>query len=239
MYSFQSRVRYSELNHQKEILDSSAIINYFQDCSTFQSEDLNHGLTYLQTNNRLWMLSSWHLNILRPAQLGDNIIIGTWAYDFKNFYGYRNFIMKNDNEEVMAAADSIWVYIDTNTGRPTKIPEDYPVTSGYGMEPPYPMEHTERKIALPDTYTVYPSFAIIKSNIDSYNHVNNGQYIKLAEEYLPDHFMVKSMRAEYRMQALLGNTIVPLIAAKDDCYTIILANEAHKPYAVVEFCKES
>ena len=143
--------------------------------------------------------------------------------------------MKDDKDEVLAAANSIWVYLDTETGRPTRIPKDYAVTSGYGMEPAYPMEQTERKIELPEDYEAYPSFTIIKSNIDSYNHVNNGQYIKLAEEYLPDDFMVRSLRVEYRAQAVLGSIIIPLVACNDKVITIALADEAKKPYAIIEF----
>lgn len=235
MYSFQSRVRYSELNHQKEILDCSSIINYFQDCSTFQSEDLNRGLSYLQSENRVWLLNSWYLQILSPARLGDNINIGTWAYDFKGFYGYRNFIMEDDQKKVLAVANSIWVYLDTETKRPAKIPSDYAETSGYGFAPPYPMEQVTRKIELPDNFVTYPSYPVIKSNIDSYNHVNNGQYIKMAEEYLPDHFMVASMRVEYRSQAVQGNIIVPMVANNNNVVTVVLADIEQKPYAILEF----
>lgn len=235
MYSFNSRVRYSELNHRKGFLDCSSIINYFQDCSTFQSEDLNRGLTYLQSENRVWLLNSWQLLIFNPARLGDYITLGTWAYDFKGAYGYRNFIMENENKEVLAAANSIWVYLDTEIGRPTKIPKDYAITSGYGMEAAYPMEPVERKVDLPDHYTTYPSFTIVKANIDSYNHVNNGQYIKLAEDYLPDNFMVTSMRVEYRAQAVLGNQIQTLVSDNNTTITIALTDEAQKPYAIIEF----
>lgn len=235
MYSFNSRVRYSELNHRKEILDCSSIINYFQDCSTFHSEDLNRGISYLSLAKRLWLLNSWQLKIYKPARLGDYITIGTWAYDFKGFYGYRNFVLKNEEEEVLAAANSIWVYIDTEAGKPIRIPSDYAITSGYGMEPPYPMEPAERKVELPDNYILFPAFKVVKSNIDSYNHVNNGQYIKLAEEYLPDNYMVDSMRVEYRMQAVLGSTILPMVSENDGKYTIALSDEAKKPYALIEF----
>lgn len=238
MYSFNSRVRYSELNHQKKTLDCSAIINYFQDCSTFQSEDLNRGLTYLQSKNRVWLLNSWQLQILKPARLGDHILLGTWAFDFKGFYGYRNFIMKDANDEVLAVANSIWIYLDTETGKPVRIPKDYALISGYGMEPPYPMEQAPRKIEMPSDYELAPSFYVKKSNIDSYNHVNNGQYIKLAEEYLPDNFMVRSMRAEYRSQAVLDNLILPMIAKMDGNIKIALADETQKPYAIIEFTGE-
>lgn len=235
MYSFQSRVRYSELNHHKEILDCSSIINYFQDCSTFQSEDLNRGLSFLQAENRVWLLNSWHLQMINPARLGDIITIGTWAYDFKGFYGYRNFIMEDNNKSVLAVANSIWVYLDTETKHPARIPHDYAITSGYGFAPPYPMEQVTRKIELPEDFTIHPSFHVIKSNIDSYNHVNNGQYIKMAEEYLPENFMVSSMRVEYRSQAVLGNTIVPMVANKNNIFTVVLADDEQKPYAILEF----
>ena len=235
MYSFNSRVRYSELNHQKGILDCSSIINYFQDCSTFQSEDLNRGLAYLQSKNRVWLLNSWQLNILQPAKLGDLITLGTWAHDFKGFYGYRNFIMKNETDKVLAVANSIWIYIDVETGKPIKIPKDYAVASGYGMEPPYPMDYADRKVEFPGEYIEHPSFPVIKANIDSYNHVNNGQYVKIAEEYLPDHFMVQAMRVEYRAQATLGKIMIPLVSQHNDIYTIALTDEELKPYAILEF----
>lgn len=236
MYSFNSRVRYSELNHRKELLDCSSIINYFQDCSTFQSEDLNRGLAYLQAEHRVWMLGSWQLHIQKPPKLGDNITVGTWAYGFKGFYGYRNFIMKNDSDEVLAVANSIWIYMDTLAGRPTRIPKDYSTTSGYGSEPPYPMEYLDRKIDFPENYQVLEPFVVTKSNIDSYHHVNNSQYIKFAEEYLPDDFRVERMRVEYRAQATLGKVIIPLLAIHNNCYTISLADEQYNPYAIVEFC---
>lgn len=47
MYEFDSRVRYSEVDHHGT-MTVPALINYFQDCSTFQSEDLGIGTTVLK-----------------------------------------------------------------------------------------------------------------------------------------------------------------------------------------------
>lgn len=232
MYSFNSRVRYSEINHQKKTLDASSIINYFQDCSTFQSEDMERGLSYLQSNHRVWLLNSWQLQINHPAKLGDYITIGTWAYDFKGFYGYRNFIMKDLKGEVLSIANSIWVYMNTETGRPTRIPMDH---SGYEMEPPYPMPYTKRKIEIGQQFAEYPSFAVQKSNIDTYNHVNNGQYIKMAEDFLPESYQVCGMRVEYKMQAVLRDIIIPKVSLYKDYIIIVLSNTSNKPFAIVEF----
>mgnify|MGYP006990307153 CR=1 FL=1 len=50
MYSFESRIRYSETNFHKK-LTLTGITNYFQDCSTFQSEDLGLGIEPLSQIN--------------------------------------------------------------------------------------------------------------------------------------------------------------------------------------------
>lgn len=60
MYSFDSRVRYSEVDEDRK-LSLTGVINYMQDCSTFQSEDLNMGIDYLTEKHRAWLLSSWQI----------------------------------------------------------------------------------------------------------------------------------------------------------------------------------
>lgn len=234
MYQFKSRVRYTEMNHQRNTMDPSGIINYFQDCSTFQSEDLNLGINYLKSINKIWLMTGWQLIINSQFKLGETITIGTWPYGFNGFYGYRNFIMKNEQDEVLAVANSIWAYIDTITGRPVKVGKD---NAGYTLEPPYAMEYAPRKIDIPDYIAAYPdlSFKVIKSNIDSYNHVNNGQYIKMAEEFLPENFVVREMRVDYRAQAVLGDTIIPAVALSGHTCLVVLSGTDGKPYAVIEF----
>ena len=58
MYEFNSRVRYSEIDHHGT-LTLPALINYFQDCSTFQSEDVGLGTEVLKAEKRAWILSYW------------------------------------------------------------------------------------------------------------------------------------------------------------------------------------
>ena len=51
MYTFDSRIRYSEIGEDGN-LTLPGLINYFQDCSTFQSEDLGIGTTVLKEEKR-------------------------------------------------------------------------------------------------------------------------------------------------------------------------------------------
>ena len=47
MYAFDSRIRYSETDSEGE-LTLNALLNYFQDCSTFHSEDVGLGIGYMK-----------------------------------------------------------------------------------------------------------------------------------------------------------------------------------------------
>ena len=64
--------------------------------------------------------------------------------------------------------------------------------------------------------------------------MNNGQYVLMAQEYLPADFAVKQMRAEYKNQAKLGDIIVPSVHEENGVYTVVLDNTAGEAYAVVE-----
>ena len=46
-YSFTSRIRYSEIGEDGN-LTMPGLINYFQDCSTFQSEAIGEGVAELK-----------------------------------------------------------------------------------------------------------------------------------------------------------------------------------------------
>ena len=57
----------------------------------------------------------------------------------------------------------------------------------------------------------------------------------MAEEFLPDDFKVYQMRAEYKMQAKLGDVICPAVYCENGKVLVSLEDENGKPYAIVEF----
>ena len=56
----------------------------------------------------------------------------------KAFYGYRNFTLEDTGGSTLAYANSVWVLVDTRTGRPVKVPQEFADT--YGLEPQLEME---------------------------------------------------------------------------------------------------
>ena len=232
MYQFKSRVRYSECNARAEIT-LPALVNYLQDCCTFQSEELHIGVEYLKEHHEAWLLSSWRIVIKRYPKMGEEITVSTWPYAFKSFYGYRNFTIEDEKGEVVAYANSVWIYLDTESGRPKRVSE--PMLRAYTFEEPYPMETADRKIRLPEDMEKGEPFAVQKFHIDTNHHVNNEKYILMAEEYLTDQKQIFEVRVEYRRAAVLGDMIYPAVKKTEEGIVVALCDEAEKPYAVIEF----
>lgn len=231
-FSFDSRIRYSEVDADCR-LTLTGLTNYFQDCSVFHSESHDLSVDYLAENHIAWVLSSWQICIEEMPHLNDQVKVSTWAYDMKAFYGYRNFKLEDAQGNMLAYANSVWVLVDTQSGRPVKIPQIMP--DSYGFEPKLDMVCSERKIPVPDDATRAGEIVVPQFFIDSNQHMNNEKYVMLAQKLLPEDFKLGELRVEYRREAKLGDTIVSYVKQTADRVTVLLADEDKKPYAVLAF----
>ena len=207
-YTLEGRIRFSEVDHTRRIT-LPGIINYFQDCSTFHSESLGVGLSYCAKRRKVWILSAWQVEVERYPVMGEPVKISTWATKFDGLLGLRNFCMEDEGQKMAAWANSVWVYMDVEKGRPAR-PD-------------------RREIEL------YGTFPVRKYHIDTNEHVNNCQYVQMAQEALKEPMDVRKLRVEYKKSAVYGDIIYPRTAYEEDRAVVELCDGAGKAYAVVEF----
>ena len=85
MYTFDSRIRYSEIDRSGR-LSIPAVVDYFQDCSAFQSEELGVGVEYLANKKRAWILNFMADCFWKEDQRNvEKITVGTWGSGFDKF----------------------------------------------------------------------------------------------------------------------------------------------------------
>ncbi|MBQ7839402.1 MAG: acyl-[Lachnospiraceae bacterium] len=231
MYTFDSRVRYSETD-EKGLLSIAGIVDYFQDTSTFQSEDLGLGVEFLKKQDLAWVMSAWQIVIHSCPGLGERITVGTFPYDFKGFMGMRNFFLMDEKGNRIVEANSVWTLLNIKKGLPVRATQE--MLDNYVLEEKLPMEYAPRKITVPDGGEKQDGFEVGRQHLDSNHHVNNGQYIHMAMEYLPENFVVGQLRAEYKKQAHLHDRIVPIVYRDEDKMIVSLCSEQEEPYAIVE-----
>lgn len=239
MYSFESRIRYSEVD-KNAFLTLESLINYFQDCSTFQTQAGPADIAYMKERNIAWVLNFWQIEVARYPRLCEEVIIGTAPYELKGMFGLRNFFMDTKEGERLAVANSIWTLFDFEKKVPARITQEMADT--YPLDEKLPMNYADRKILIPEQGEgrECEEITVRTYNLDTNDHVNNGQYVRMAVGCLPDRSaVITSMRAEYRMQAKLGDIIRPYVIKNTDdngsIFTVNLSNTEGKPYCIIEF----
>lgn len=236
MYTFNSRIRYSEVGEDGHITVPS-IIDYMQDCTNFQSEDLGVGLAFHREHNLMWVLNSWQIVIEKYPKMGEEIVVGTQSYGYEKMLGYRNFLITDKKGNCVAKANSNWVLMDTKKKRPTIVKPE--IGDVYGKAEPLEMDYAPRKIKVPEGGTEGEAFVVREYHLDTNHHVNNRQYVQMAMEFISHDAVIKELRVEYKKQAILGDMITPVIYNISDKEKMICLNgQDQKPYAVVQFFME-
>ncbi|MBR0398194.1 MAG: acyl-[Eubacterium sp.] len=235
-YTFESRVRFSEVD-DRGYLSLPSLINYLMDCATFHGEEVGVGLDWIAEHKMTWVLASFRMKILRYPKFNTNIRVSTWATAFRGFLGYRDFLVETADGELLASGKSDWVYMDMKANQPLNVKEQ---AEAYGIEPDLalPEDFGRRKIRVKDAGEQQEPFIVHESNLDTNGHVNSGQYILLAQNYLPRSFAPQAVRAEYRKQAYLGETITPVVHNLDNGCVVELRNVDGDPYFIGAFTRE-
>lgn len=234
-YVMKGRVRFSEVDHTKKIT-LPAIINYFQDCSIMQSEEIGYGFSFLEEHKKAWILTGWQVEVKRYPNIGEKITVSTWATGFKGIRGDRNFCMKDETGEIVACANSLWVYMDLDKKRPTKPSKEE--MDAYQTDTPLDMPKVSRKIELLPEQKRVAAFPIKRYQIDTNEHVNNAQYVQMALEVCGETNTWKELRVEYKKSAVYQDVIVADVAEDKERVVIHLGSEDGTTYAIVELKNE-
>lgn len=233
---FASRVRYSEVDRRK-VLTLKAAVDYMQDACTFQSEDIGEGLDYLDEQKLAWLLASWQIEVLEMPKLFDEIVISTWPHRMKGYFAYRCHTIESPEGKVYVRGNSIWFMMDRTTEHPVKIGQRQ--IELYVPEERLNMPFVSRRVRIPKDAEpeVLPEREVLPHQIDMNGHVNNSQYIQMAEECLPADFNHSGkIRVEYVTGARLGDIVIPKVFRKaEDALIVELSMPDGGLYAAVEF----
>ncbi len=69
-----------------------------------------------------FVVRSHAIEYLRPALLGDQLIIRTWVADFRRVSSLRKYEIRHEGGPLLAQAETLWAFVNLATGRPVRIP---------------------------------------------------------------------------------------------------------------------
>lgn len=131
-----------------------------------------------------WILYRWKAQFFKNVQEGETIRLSTWVSKMESFMTYREYEMKNEQDEVVARAVCVCSAMSVESRMLTRIPKS--------IRASYPLENTSYFSDLPkikDVTVFEPDFEkgieIRYQDIDVNTHVNNLVYIDWVWDLLP------------------------------------------------------
>lgn len=175
-------VHYYEVNARLEC-NITAIINFFGDIGTWQSDELGVGIDYLTQRSLAWVFYKYDIDVKRYPKYGEKLRVITEPTAFKKFYASRSYEIYDHKNELIVEGSAIFLLIDTNRRRAVRIPEEQ--FDFYGVDVEKNNDIVIEKLEKLKEEMNSKEFVVRYSDIDSNMHVNNSKYLEWSIEAVP------------------------------------------------------
>ena len=234
MYSLNYKVTTSTCDSEGKLKLFSAL-QMMQDCSEMWIDSEPQVKEYFACENMAQLLASRQVEIMRVPDFKEVLTVTTSVYGMKPMFGFRNTFIYDVEGKPCYRTWSMGAFVDKANGKLKRV--DDAVANSLLIEPQKGMNYKDRRIILPkEGGKAFAPIQVMRADIDYNRHVNNANYIRMAMELLPEDFIIKGLRAEYRVAAKLGDSLIPTPFEIENGFVISLAisNEAS---AIVEFTR--
>jgi len=205
-YEEQFKIRASEVDtNQQATLPT--ICNLLQEVAGNHARQLAFDITDLQENELTWVLHRLQVQMDRYPDWRETITIRTWPSGGDGLRAHRDFLILDQEENIVGHALSYWLILNIKSRRPMRIPKEIlssvpnnsdhvlPVTDGEFRELEYAEDQSQ-------------TFTVRKSDLDLNNHVNNVRYVEWALACLPEEYKAHQIDIKFLGEATADDTAV-------------------------------
>ena len=193
------------------------LFDCFQELASDHADKLGLGYEECLKKNCAWVCAKYHVLIDRLPKFKDKITIQTWPSKFVGPTGIREFLVKDENDNVLIKAVSQWVIIDLVRFRPLIAQNVFDCASlAEGDEVGLSLD----KIAPMTENNFIKKESLRYDDVDVNHHINNAVYIALLEDVLFEKFgqdvKVKEISVDFKKSAVLSDKEVLIKSLFDE-----------------------
>lgn len=226
VYQEEKRVACYESDSTEKMLPTTAM-NYFQEASTNQGNQLGVGGDYLKANNLAWFLVKYVIQFNDYPRYQDEVTVTTRATGMDKFCATRRFTIEDASGAERVIADTQWLLINRDTEKMERIDEHPEMDAYQCFEKGQPIF---KKIVKINQIDLEKSFSVRFLDIDFNKHVNHVKYLAWAIEVLPLEVVKTKQLSEakmvYKAQCFYGDQIRALgQQLEENHYRIEIVNQ--------------
>ncbi|MCX7710808.1 MAG: thioesterase [Clostridia bacterium] len=207
-FTKQFEIYYYQIDRHQKATPVS-LLNLLEETAISHSDSVGLGVQTLLSQGLCWILNRWSFQMDRYPALNEKITVETWPSHFEKFYATRQFLIKDSDGNIIGRAVTLWILLNFERRRPTRVPDDF--GDKYGMDSteaiPSPFSGLDTNFAADCGL----EFLVRRSDIDTNQHVNNSKYVEWALEAVPqdiyDQFSLKSLEVEYKKEISYGASV--------------------------------
>ena len=232
MYSLKYKVTTSTCDSEGKLKLYSAL-QMMQDCSEMWIDSEPGVKRYFSEQNMAQLLATRQVEIIRTPEYKEELTVTSSVYGMKPMFGFRNTYIYDAEGKPCYKTWSMGAFVDKGTGKLKRV--DDATIASMKLEPQLEMNYRDRRIMLPkEGGERLDAVTVLRADIDYNRHMNNANYVRVAMELLPEDFMVKGLRVEYRVAAKLGDMLTPTIYQIEDGIIVSLSM-GNDVCAIIEF----
>lgn len=209
-----------------KILPTTAM-NYFQEVSTNQGDDLEIGSDFLKESQLAWFLVKYDIRFDNYPTYKQKVRITTEATGMDRYCAVRRFTIEDLNQNPMIIADTQWLLVNRENQKmePVDAHQEFEVYGCHDKKGPI-----FKKIPRIKNPTGKKQFEVRFLDIDFNFHVNHVKYMAWAIEALPLEIVktreLKRAKLLYKSQCFYGDLVdVMSEAVEDDLYRIEIISQ--------------
>lgn len=123
IYQFDIEVTEKEVDRNRHV-NNVVYIQWMQDAAIAHTRACGC-LQASRAAGATWVVRTHHIEYLSPAFAGDKITVLTWPANFQRVRSLRKYkFIRAKDQAVIARAETDWVFVNAQTGRPQSIPEE-------------------------------------------------------------------------------------------------------------------
>lgn len=221
MFEFTYETRYGDYK-DFDYIKTSTLLDIIQDISIRDSDNRGYGIHAMRDMGLAWLMQGINVRFIKPVRTIKPITAGTSVAKIRGVTSERGCILRQDGE-VVAKSVALWFLLDTEKGRPTRIPKD--MINAYDVcdfaddffvyEKPPITECTE---------PIY-SVRVGGRDIDTNGHLNNVKAAELLLEAVPSDFEYNSLSILYKKETYLNEILNVFSTNTENGYNVVLKND--------------
>jgi YbgC/YbaW family acyl-CoA thioester hydrolase len=209
VYADRLRVRHNELDTFGRVYPA-AYLRWLTDTAIAASTAAGFDAAWYRRFGAWWLVRRSILEIRRPLGADAEVGVRTWVDDFRRVRSWRRYEIVDEAGEVVVSAASDWVFTDTVTGKPRRVPPE--MEQAFGFEPGH--NGTARPAWSAPPAPPAPArtpHRVGYAELDSLQHVNNAAYVDILSQGALDALA----SVGWPLTRLATNGAVPRLASVD------------------------